>query len=443
MQAAIEIIKDKFYFLSTKNVLKDTEECHFFNTDNILCYEPFFSDFGPLNLGLTYRFCKNLIAIFKSAKYKGKKIVYYCGTKPQYKANSACLVAAYMIIYEGLTADEAYEPLRAYEPYIPFRDASQGICSYRLGVHHVCQAFEKALKFKWLDFDSFNVDEYEYFEQVENGDLNVIVPGQYIAFCGPHSTRNGPDGYPTLIPDDYFPIWKKYKVQTIIRLNKKMYDKNDFLKQGFNHHDLYFIDGTTPSPEIISKFIKISEDPKSGMMAVHCKAGLGRTGTCMGCVMMKHYDLSAAETIAWIRLCRPGSIIGPQQNYLKMQEPVMRAEGIKYRQKKGIVLPPDRKPRFECKSEEKSNSPSKTSSLAARRQTDPSRSSPTTPTKPVTRSSPQSSPTLTPKTVLRGNGAPELEARSPANRKKVGGLSSSQTKGSPGSRTSTRTKLVY
>lgn len=46
-------------------------------------------------------------------------------------------------------------------------------------------------------------------------------------------------------------------------------------------------------------------------------AGLGRTGTLIGCYMMKHYCLSAAEAIAWIRICRPGSIIGPQQNFVE------------------------------------------------------------------------------------------------------------------------------
>jgi len=45
-------------------------------------------------------------------------------------------------------------------------------------------------------------------------------------------------------------------------------------------------------------------------------AGLGRTGTLIACYMMKHYRFSAAEAIAWIRICRPGSIIGPQQEFL-------------------------------------------------------------------------------------------------------------------------------
>ncbi len=46
-------------------------------------------------------------------------------------------------------------------------------------------------------------------------------------------------------------------------------------------------------------------------------AGLGRTGTLIGAYLMKHYKFTAAEAIAWLRICRPGSVIGPQQNYLE------------------------------------------------------------------------------------------------------------------------------
>lgn len=46
-------------------------------------------------------------------------------------------------------------------------------------------------------------------------------------------------------------------------------------------------------------------------------AGLGRTGTLIGCYLMKHYKFSAAEAISWIRIARPGSVIGQQQNYLE------------------------------------------------------------------------------------------------------------------------------
>lgn len=33
---------------------------------------------------------------------------------------------------------------------------------------------------------------------------------------------------------------------------------------------------------------------------------------------MKHYKFTAKEAIAWIRICRPGSVIGPQQHWLTL-----------------------------------------------------------------------------------------------------------------------------
>lgn len=60
---------------------------------------------------------------------------------------------------------------------------------------------------------------------------------------------------------------------------------------------------------------------------MHCKAGLGRTGTLIAMYAMKHYYFPAADFIGWIRIARPGSILGPQQNYLIEMEKMMREEG--------------------------------------------------------------------------------------------------------------------
>jgi len=52
-------------------------------------------------------------------------------------------------------------------------------------------------------------------------------------------------------------------------------------------------------------------------MTLSPPAGLGRTGSLIGCYLMKHYRFTAGEAVAWIRVCRPGSVIGPQQNFLE------------------------------------------------------------------------------------------------------------------------------
>ena len=44
------------------------------------------------------------------------------------------------------------------------------------------------MKLKWFDVKTFNLKDYEYFSEVENGDLNTIVPGKFVAISGPSST---------------------------------------------------------------------------------------------------------------------------------------------------------------------------------------------------------------------------------------------------------------
>jgi len=52
-------------------------------------------------------------------------------------------------------------------------------------------------------------------------------------------------------------------------------------------------------------------EAENGAIAVHCKAGLGRTGALIALYIMKHIGFPPADFIGWIRICRPGSILGP------------------------------------------------------------------------------------------------------------------------------------
>lgn len=52
-------------------------------------------------------------------------------------------------------------------------------------------------------------------------------------------------------PNDYIPIFKKLGVTTVVRLNNKTYDSNDFIKKGIKHKDLYFPDGSVPPMDLV------------------------------------------------------------------------------------------------------------------------------------------------------------------------------------------------
>nr|XP_048706106.1 dual specificity protein phosphatase CDC14B isoform X3 [Caretta caretta] len=275
---------------------------HYFCIDDELVYENFYADFGPLNLAMVYRYCCKL----------NKKL---------------------KIVYLRESPEDVYRLLLAGNvSYLPFRDASFGTCSFHLTLLDCFHAINKALRYGFLDFSAFDVDEYEHYEKAENGDFNWIIPNKFVAFSGPHSRSKTENGYPHHAPEAYFPYFRRHKVTTIIRLNKKMYDAKRFSDAGFEHYDLFFADGSIPSDTIVKTFLNICENAE-GVIAVHCKAGLGRTGTLIACYIMKHYRMTAAETIAWIRINRPGSVIGPQQHFLVEKQTELWTEGDIFRAK--------------------------------------------------------------------------------------------------------------
>jgi cell division cycle 14 len=316
MGKPIEIIQDKLYWVSDIKPPQNFKNAFFFNIDNDLTYFPFNKDFGPLNLAMVHRYSRELARLLRDKNYSENRIFHYCSAAdPGNKmVNGAFLMGAFMIVILKMTAEQAHEKFRPYASFFKsYRDASKGDCFYNCTLLHCLQGLEYAIKFGWYDFKQFNVKEYEYYERVENGDLNWIVPGKFVAFMGPIESRDAQHRYGHH-PNKYSDIFNNIGVSRVIRLNEPKYNKEHFEAKGVAHNDLFFVDGSNPPNKIVEGFFDVVENHfanQQGAIAIHCKAGLGRTGTLIGLWAMKHFQIPAEAFIGWIRIARPGSILGP------------------------------------------------------------------------------------------------------------------------------------
>lgn len=336
---AVEVIPDRLYWVALHNVPKSNGKLHFFSIDNRLVYEPFLADFGPLNLAMTYRYCKMMEATLKDPTLAEKRIVHYCSHDPGKRANAAYLVCAYMVIAQRKPAELAFEPFcNIYPPFLPFRDATRGVCTFHLTILDCLKGVETSIQLGWFDWHKFDVESYEFYQEVENGDMNWIVPDKFLAFAGPCPTSTDADGFPAFTPEDYAPIFRSAGIELVVRLNTKQYDRRRFIDHGIKHVDLYFRDGSCPPADIIHKFLHITES-EPGAIGVHCKAGLGRTGTLIGLYSMKHHQFPARAFIGWNKICRPGSILGPQHQFLVDMQGEMFQAGAMVRRPPN-ALPP-------------------------------------------------------------------------------------------------------
>ena len=310
-----------------------------FQVDSTLLYEHFFADFGPLNLGQLYRFTKILNDKLQEASRSSKELIFVTSSQPHKRTNSIYLLCSWYLIFKENSVPKSYQPFFNLSPTpIPFRDAAFSICTYSLSVLEVLKGVSKSLFQKRFDFATFDPDEYDNMDKIENGDCTWIIPGKLMAFSGPQGQkREISPGMYTLSISEYVPLFKKYGVTAVVRFNKKIYDRNKLIQGNINHYDMYYEDGGNPTEEIVQKFLQVCENEK-GAVAVHCKAGLGRTGTNIGNFMIKHYGYSADETIGWCRVCRPGSIVGPQQNWIAEAEAKLLKEGEIYRKTHGPNL---------------------------------------------------------------------------------------------------------
>eukprot|EP01069_Polyplicarium_translucidae_P000010 Polyplicarium_translucidae@DN1001_c1_g1_i1.p1 len=95
---AIEVIPHRLYWVAVNSLPKSTKKILYFSVDDEFVYEPFFADFGPLNLGSVHQYCKLLHAKLNDSAHAGKVVVHCCSHNPHKRPNAAFLICAYQVI---------------------------------------------------------------------------------------------------------------------------------------------------------------------------------------------------------------------------------------------------------------------------------------------------------------------------------------------------------
>ena len=338
MKAVLHQLDSSIYLASDKGIgLFEVKDPRFicFGVPEIE-YFPYCDDFGPMNASSIIEFTKAVDQMI--SRYPDKKIVYCAEPGVRAFTNAVFLMGAYLILKQNLEPDQVGKLfLNIHKEMIEgYRDATFSQPTFRLTLLDCWKGLNRGKSLGWFKYAANNdlwgsiiPEEYDHYENPLNGNLTVIVPGKFVAFQGPvdlggKEFRDDPKtGHRSFSASYFVDIFRELDVRAVVRLNESHYDPDDFESAGIRHYDLEFEDCTAPPPEVVDRFLRIADDTK-GLVAVHCKAGLGRTGTLIALHMMQTHGFSAREAIAWLRIMRPGCVIGCQQQYLAAVDRDMR-----------------------------------------------------------------------------------------------------------------------
>ena len=313
-----------------------------FPIDAPIQYHAFCDDFGPMNMSCTIRFIELLEQELEAcARASCDQLVVSVEAGARPLTNAIMLLGSYLIIKKDMAPDQVADCFADIQPELleDFRDATDLPADFGLTLRDCWDGLFQGKRCGWVGrpthagsplWGAIDIEEYEHYDSPGNADLHQVVPGKLLAFRGPRDLGGGAlyadDGWtrrfsPAFLADTLPDLG----VSDVVRLNEEAYDTRALEAAGITHHALVFPDCAEPPATVVAAFLAVV-DAARGAVAVHCKAGLGRTGTLVAVWMMRSRGFTARAAMGWLRVMRPGSVIGAQQGFLCRVQRIREAQ---------------------------------------------------------------------------------------------------------------------